>query len=486
MCASVCGFHLFLFVYSEIQIRMKLSSPRLAEYHSAAIQIDEESAVVGQGLGIFSNGVPVQLPVTETKRDSLMHALSFAIRGCLDSDGTLREALETASNHADSFVVRQWAHRNVLASGPIGSYSSDQSKETPRLFGPPMTVSGLRYQAAELFIEDEKRRQNKCIWLENILPLHLFIAANTLRRPIIIFEVDGESESKPLLQRQHESRSLEGVYLPVSCSPDTCIGDPILLLHRPDGFDLEGVKSLEVTYISTRLNVILPKHNILDQWFAPILPQLPLEGESVPIFLHESMPVHYLLEDENRDEILGMYLYKISIDIGGGILRHVVRYPILDPVCTHEGFVAPENNFVPPPSVSTPPAFSSKLTQQKLPPGRLISATGSNEPVDDQTYGVPSTINEVLASAAGVQVMESDVQTPEDENERLPWWNWFRFERLWNLWVSHDDDDAPAEIQEINKVRTPCVAHVLGTRGVPIVPIRCYQGVGLILTTFVL
>ena len=57
MCASVCGFHLFLFVYSEIQIRMKLSSPRLAEYHSAAIQIDEESAVVGQGLGIFSNGV---------------------------------------------------------------------------------------------------------------------------------------------------------------------------------------------------------------------------------------------------------------------------------------------------------------------------------------------------------------------------------------------------------------------------------------------
>jgi len=236
---------------------------------------------------------------TDSHTTSFMHAISFAIRGCEDEDGCVGGALETASHHADSYVGRQWAHRNMMSSRSrtlprsmhesADAFSNSHAK-TARLFSGPVTLSELWHDAADIFGDDQDETlQNRRTWVERVIPVHLLITANTLRRPILVFEPpppavtadsdDADSDSTGRL----ECRSLQGLYLPISCSPDTCIRDPILLLHKPDGFDLAGTKSggkaphgNYLDALQSCLAVSPPKHKALDQWFAPILPQVEL------------------------------------------------------------------------------------------------------------------------------------------------------------------------------------------------------------------
>ena len=380
----------------------------------------------------------MRLPAVETHKQSFMDALSFALRGAQD-DGTIRQALEANSSHADSYVARQWAHRSMLTSRTSTSFEQNHSK-TPKIFGPPVTVSSMCEDVADLFKDGEAHTmQNRRVWVDTVRPLHLLIAANTLRRPIIVFE-----PGKRARLQEAAMTSLEGVYLPVACSPDTCIGDPLLLLHKPGGFDLEGTKKLEVQYTSARLIVSLPCDNYLDQWFAPVIPPLPYEGDSVPLVLHEGLPFRYFLEDEGCDETLGMYLYTMSINVDGK-LRRVVRYPILDPVCTGEGFVSHEHQVVLPPAMPGAKAQTSAEPSSKrvLPDGRLITVTSSDKPMDEEIFGAPSTLSQVLADAAGSEASGST----GSRKRPMSWWAWFRFQWFSQLWHrDHPDHALPADI----------------------------------------
>jgi hypothetical protein len=425
-------------VGTENAVRDAMSHPLLVNYCSDAMCVLENPKEVGQDLQMFPRGMAVRLPAVETHTQSFMDAISFALKGTQD-DGTIRQALEANSSHADSYVARQWAHRNMLTSRTSPSNQHNHSK-LPMLFGPPITVWRMCEDVANLFKDsDSQKIQNRRVWLDTVQPMHLFITANTLRRPIIMFE-----PGRCARLQEGATTSLEGVYLPLSCSPDTCIGDPLLLLHKPGGFDLEGTKMLEVKYISTRLRVSMPNHNSLDQWFAPVMPELPYEGDSVPLVLHESLPLRYFLDDEGCDETLGMYLYTMSINVGGK-MRRVIRYPILDPVCTGEGFARHECQDFLPPAISGGEETTSEKILRALPDGRLITVTSSDKPMDEMIFGAPFTLSQVLADAAGSEAPGPTDSAHASDSAQRPtsWWAWFRLQWFSQLWKRDHPDHAP-------------------------------------------
>jgi len=429
-------------VGTENAVRDALSHPLLVNYCSDAMCVLENPEEVGQDLQMFPRGMAVRLPEVETHTQSFMDAISFALKGTQD-DGTIRQALEANSSHADSYVARQWAHRNMLTSRTSTSNQQNHSK-LPNLFGPPVTVSKMCDDVANLFQDsDSQKIQNRRVWVDTVQPLHLFITANTLRRPIIIFE-----PGRYARLQEGATTSLVGVYLPLSCSPDTCIGDPLLLLHKPGGFDLDGTKMLEVQYTSTRLSVSMPSHNSLDQWFAPVMPELPYEGDSVPLVVHESLPLRYFLEDEGCDETLGMYLYTMSINVGGK-MRRVVRYPILDPVCIGEGFARHERQDFLTPATSRGEATTSEKIKRALPDGRLITVTCSDKPMDEMIFGAPFTLSQVLADAAGSEASgPTDPAHASDPAQRpTSWLAWFRLQWFSQLWKrDHPDHEPPPDV----------------------------------------
>jgi len=204
--------------------------------------------------------------------------------------------------------------------------------------------------------------------------------------------------------------------------------------------------------------------------------QLPDQGDSVPLVLPQNLPFHFFLEDEGQDETLGMYLDTESILVGDGTptpthtrtrtLRRVVRYPILDPMCTSEGFVAHESVLVasvaaiahdtmPVAPPHTPP-ISSPQVETPMPRhgvlreggceggGRLMmTAIARLRAMDSGIIRVPSTISEVLADAAGEGVGSQGSADVEPTNSTARWWSWLRFQRFILLW-SRDHLDAVA------------------------------------------
>jgi hypothetical protein len=354
---------------TEEQVRECFSHPQLSVCCCDLIPVDDDPEV-RRDLEVFSRGVAVQLSAVETQTQSFVDAVSFAIRGCQDEDGIVCEGLEVASSHADSYVGRQWAHRNTIATKAICS-SLPTHSVAPNLFTSPVTVASMRQETAKVFEDDESHNsENRRVWAHKVYPLHLLITANTLRRPVIVLEPESFS-SRPA--EQVDSTSLKGVYLPLSCSPDTCIADPIVLLHKPNGFDLAGVKDQEVRWIETLSAVCLPPRNLpSDQWFSPIIPQLPDEGDSVPMVMKETLPLHYFLEDEGQEETLRMYLCSLSVEMADGQIRRIIRYPILQPVCTNEVFAKHKNiHIAGPESTATAKDVCTAAAKDDIIPGTI-------------------------------------------------------------------------------------------------------------------
>ena len=106
------------------------------------------------------------------------------------------------------------SERGWIAANDEEDQSSERVNRSDATFDwdtPNFMVPGRR----DLFVEnDGERKENKRRWADIVLPIHLLIAANTLRRPLIIFEVasDGQEGSE-------NWGALGGVFLPVSCSP---------------------------------------------------------------------------------------------------------------------------------------------------------------------------------------------------------------------------------------------------------------------------
>ena len=318
----------------------------------------------------------------------------------------------TASQHADSYVARQWAHRNVLTGQSVGGYTNFSHKNerqqtpTPRIFGPPVTVSGLRQHSADLFVEnDGERKENKRRWADIVLPIHLLIAANTLRRPLIIFEVasDGQEGSE-------NWGALGGVFLPVSCSPATCIREPILLLHKRDGFEVENGGIASHVNFSPVWSLSGKR---LKQWFAPILPKFPCEGDKVSLLLHKEMPLHFVLEDEGQEEVLHMYM-SVSDKIIGGNAR-VAQYPVLNPVFT----------------------LASTASDHRLPlSGRPWMPINSQQQLQGSNFVFRSTNLKAVAAS-------NNYDSP---HYQFSWETWFPFQDLWGLWKVGGEDFSSSEV----------------------------------------
>ena len=346
--------------------------------------------------------------------------------------GRVKLTCSTASQHADSYVARQWAHRNVLTGQSVGGYTNFSHKNerqqtpTPRIFGPPVTVSGLRQHSADLFVEnDGERKENKRRWADIVLPIHLLIAANTLRRPLIIFEVasDGQEGSE-------NWGALGGVFLPVSCSPATCIREPILLLHKRDGFEVENGGIASHVNFSPVWSLSGKR---LKQWFAPILPKFPCEGDKVSLVLHKEMPLHFVLEDEGQEEVLHMYM-SVSDKIIGGNAR-VAQYPVLNPVFTLASTAS--DHRLP---LSGRPWMPINSQQQLQGRNFVRSKRTSVDLAETQPSFGPSTFRSTNLKAVAA------MHNYDSPHYQFSWETWFPFQDLWGLWKVGGEDFSSSEV----------------------------------------
>ena len=135
----------------------------------------------------------------------------------------------------------------------------------------------------------------------------------------------------------------------VACSPDTCIGDPLLLVGQAFSSVLLHMHAAALTCIeilcpfahapaklmwyviqqlhdrggflfhdqSSKTERLFPARG---SWFVPVIPELPSEGFSVVLQFSENLPLHYFLDEEDEDT-LDLYVNSISVEAGGGRQR---------------------------------------------------------------------------------------------------------------------------------------------------------------------
>ena len=133
--------------------------------------------------------------------------LSLALRGCADDDCVVATALQTATVHADWFVSGQAWHRFASQGGAGGDIAPWEA------------------------------------WGAGASPLHLFVAACAMRRPIIVYpsqqstSFPGQSPQKAAtaVAGQKQRLSLSGIYLPLALSPSTCNPSPLLFVQSIAG-----------------------------------------------------------------------------------------------------------------------------------------------------------------------------------------------------------------------------------------------------------
>jgi hypothetical protein len=147
------------------------------------------------------------LVVSLTRGGEFPDVLSLALRGCADDDGVVTTALQTATVHADWFVSGQAWHRFASQGGAGGDIAPWEA------------------------------------WGAGASPLHLFVAACAMRRPIIVYPSkrspsspsQSSQKAHPAGAGQDQRRSLSGIYLPLALSPSTCNPSPLLFVQSIAG-----------------------------------------------------------------------------------------------------------------------------------------------------------------------------------------------------------------------------------------------------------
>ena len=254
---AVCYFDVFTaFSFLLPMSSLRRESPEFRAHLLSGIQdlgmqrrLEEEGA-------INWTSKCLQLTCLQTKGDGncLMHAASLAMWGIHDSHMILRDAVYTAMKGGTrSTLHRRWAQAQQLEMHQFGASLDGHQKEIEWTKVVEM-CNPIGYQGR----------------MESLEEFHIFVLANVLRRPIIVYGL-------PKV-RSHASGgtlapcSIPGIYLPLLWTPDCVAKNPICL-----------------GYAGSHFTALVPS-DVQDTHYRPCIPLCTKRGQS--------LPVHFLLEEE--------------------------------------------------------------------------------------------------------------------------------------------------------------------------------------------
>ncbi|XP_066914810.1 uncharacterized protein [Clytia hemisphaerica] len=162
------------------------------------------------------------LPVyVEDDGNSLIHSVSVYIFGLQDKAHILRQAIFQIMNmeSRDGDYYTRWVndHQQCLMALQRSS-PKDYNKEFNKSW---------EYYLSNVKDQNPHPRTKKYASIEAI---HIFILANIIGRPIIVYAGYGDQEESANAIR------LEGIYLPLMRSPENCARSPVLIGYNSDNF----------------------------------------------------------------------------------------------------------------------------------------------------------------------------------------------------------------------------------------------------------
>ena len=202
----------------------------------------------------------------------LLHAASLSMWGFHDRDYTLRQAVYTAlQNHRSTQLHRRWKYTRDLENRQMG-----------------IQLEEHQWQGEWRTMVDQASTnipQGKS--LESLEDFHIFVLANVLRRPIVMY-------AAPKLRSQATGGTLQqinfhGIYLPLLWDPHSCKKDPLPLAYQGGHF----VALVAVEY---------------PQQFNKGSFTLPLVD-----FHGQTLPVRFLLSMEDPTAMMMDYLRVVSV-----------------------------------------------------------------------------------------------------------------------------------------------------------------------------
>ena len=125
--------------------------------------------------------------------------------------------------------------------------------------------------------------------------IHIFVLAQIVRRPIVVFALNKEGEEIS------NSERMDGIYLPILCDIDICSKNPLVLVYHSSHF---------VPLISSSIKISETEQNGVQYHLEENIAKIPIV---LPNEDFTPLPVHFLTdsEKENSNELIKNYL---SID----------------------------------------------------------------------------------------------------------------------------------------------------------------------------
>ena len=199
----------------------------------------------------------------------LLHAASLSMWGFHDKDFTLRQAVHTAlQNHKSTQLRKRWKYTRDLENRQMGI----QLKEH-------------QWQGEwQTMVDQASTNISQGKSLESLEDFHIFVLANVLRRPIVVY-------AAPKLQSQATLQQINfhGIHLPALWDPYSCKKDPLPLAYCGGHF----VSLVAVEY---------------PQQFNKGSFTLPLVD-----FHGQTLPVRFLLSMEDPTAMMMDYLRVVSV-----------------------------------------------------------------------------------------------------------------------------------------------------------------------------
>ncbi|CAF1040130.1 unnamed protein product [Rotaria sp. Silwood1] len=263
--------------------------------------------------------------VTSGDGNCLLHATSLAMWGFHDHSLSMRKALNETliTSKPNNSLYRRWRWTQSVQNKKYGLVFSEQewneewrsllrlSSAEPRISQTNSSIDEINYSKSSQTNSDlstKSSSQSTRQYYESLEEFHVYVLANNIRRPIVIYSDtilrtnDGEAIS-PI--------EFGGIYLPLEIPPDKCHKQPIFLAYDAAHFSalLPMEQNSKSTSKSTTYRIplidietldILPIHFFIDpglnfQW--------PIDEE-----LSDDKINFYTNYKENRMDILEKYL----------------------------------------------------------------------------------------------------------------------------------------------------------------------------------
>ena len=155
----------------------------------------------------------------------LLHSVALAMWGVCDSPplGIMRQAIAAtlAAPRPGEMVRERWE---------MELRNADQALPDAFRAARDWEREWLAVAALPTLTKDSVRDDGRMLGAggASLLNIHVFVLAQLLRRPIVVYTSDGAEVET--------GESMSGIYLPSLCAPDSCFHQPLTLAYTPGHF----------------------------------------------------------------------------------------------------------------------------------------------------------------------------------------------------------------------------------------------------------